>query len=283
MNPHELRDLSNDTSLLSLNTATVRKRWNLAEIIDGCARHNIGGISPWRDQVAECGLNEAARRIQDAGLTVTGLYRGGMFPAATREGLQANIDDNLQAIDEAATLNARCLAIVVGGLPEGSKSIDLARSQVFDGLSAILEHARACEVPLALEPLHPMYAADRACVNTMKQSLDICDLLGDDVGVAADVYHIWWDPDLEEQIERAGKKNRLFAYHVCDWLVPTNDLLLDRGMMGDGIIDLKSIRSMVESAGYQGFCEVEIFSSSWWDRDPDEVLRICIERHQTVV
>ena len=281
---HTLRDLSNDTSLLSLNTATVRGQWNLKEIIEGCVRHGIGGIAPWRDHVSDCGLQEAASRIKDAGLAVTGLYRGGMFPADTAEARQAAIDDNLRAIDEAVALGASCLALVVGGLPTGSKNINDARSQVFDGISAILEHARASQMPLAIEPLHPMYAADRACVCTLKEALDICDKLGDGVGVAADVYHIWWDPELAAHIARAGQDDRLLAFHVCDWLVPTNDLLLDRGMMGDGVIDIKSIRSMVEAAGYRGFCEVEIFSSeNWWKQDPDEVLRTCIERHQTVV
>ena len=281
---HMLRDLSGDTALFSLNTATVRERWDLAEIIDGCVRHNISNITPWRDQVAKCGLGEAARRIQDAGLAVTSLCRGGYFPAADAKGRQAAIDDNRRAIDEAATLAAACLVLVVGGLPRGSKDIDDARSQVFDGMSAIMEHARACRMPLAIEPLHPMYAADRACVNTMRQALDLCDQLGEGVGVVADVYHIWWDPELADQIARAGKANRLLVYHVCDWLVPTNDLFLDRGMMGDGIIELKKIRAMMETAGYRGSCEVEIFSvDDWWKRDPDEVLRTCIERHQSVV
>lgn len=279
-----MRDLSTDTSLLSLNTATVREQWNLQQMIDGCMQHQIGGISPWRDQVEACGLDEAAQRIRDAGLRVSGLCRGGMFPASSVAGLQANIDDNRQAIDEAAALGAECLVLVVGGLPEGSRDIAKAREQVFDGMSAVLEHARSNQMPLAIEPLHPMYAADRACVNTMKQALDICDRLGAGTGVALDVYHVWWDPDLEAQISRAGRNGQLLAYHVCDWLVPTRDLLLDRGMMGDGIIDLQKIRGWVEAAGYDGCCEVEIFSSmNWWKKDPDEVLATCVERHQSVV
>ena len=279
-----MRDLSNDTSLLSLNTATVKMKWDLKQIIDGCERHNIGGISPWRDQVEACGLDEAAKRIKGAGLRVTGLCRGGMFPAADAAGLQANIDDNRRAIDEAVALDAECLVLVVGGMPEGSRDIAAARNQVFDGMSAILEHARSNNMPLAIEPLHPMYAADRACVNTMKQALDMCDRLGEGVGVAADVYHIWWDPELEKQIARAGGNGQLLAYHVCDWLVPTGDMLTDRGMMGDGIIELQKIRGWVEAAGYDGCCEVEIFSeNNWWKRDPEDVLKICIERHQGVV
>jgi sugar phosphate isomerase/epimerase len=279
-----LRDLSSDTALLSLNTATVRELWTLEQIIDGCVSHQIGAISPWRDQVEACGLSNAARRIKDAGLRVTGLCRGGMFPAADAVGLQANIDDNRRAIDEAVVLGAECLVLVVGGLPEGSRNIGKAREQVFDGMQSVLEHAKSNQMPLAIEPLHPMYAADRACVNTMKQALDICDRLGAGTGVALDVYHVWWDPELESQVARAGRNGQLLAYHVCDWLVPTRDLLLDRGMMGDGIIELQKIRGWIERAGYDGCCEVEIFSSqNWWKKDPDEVLKTCIERHQSVV
>ena len=182
-----MRDLSLDTSLLSLNTATVKQQWNLEQMIDGCVRHRIGAISPWRDQVAACGLENAAARIRNAGLRVSGLCRGGMFPAVDAAGLQANIDDNRRAIDEAVALGAECLVLVVGGLPDGSRDIARAREQVFDGMSAILEYAKANSMPLAIEPLHPMYAADRACINTLQQALDICDRLGAGTGVAVDV------------------------------------------------------------------------------------------------
>jgi sugar phosphate isomerase/epimerase len=169
--------------------------------------------------------------------------------------------------------------LVVGGLPAVSKDLPGARNQVKEGIAAILPEARAAGVPLAIEPLHPMQAADRACVNTLKQALDICDDLGDGIGVAVDVYHVWWDPELEAQIARAGKK-RILAYHICDWLVPTRDLLNDRGMMGDGVIDLPKIRGMVEGAGYAGSHEAEIFSKlDWWQRDPDTVLSTCKDRH----
>jgi sugar phosphate isomerase/epimerase len=153
---------------------------------------------------------------------------------------------------------------------------------VRDGIGEILDHARSAGVPLAIEPLHPMYCADRACVNTLAQALDLCDEMGEGVGVVVDAYHVWWDPQLNAQIERAGDK-RLLAFHICDWLVPTNDLLTDRGMMGDGVIDLPLLRSWMERAGYRGFHEVEILSAgNWWRRDPDEVLATCRARHQTV-
>jgi sugar phosphate isomerase/epimerase len=203
-----------------------------------------------------------------------------MFPASDKAGREAAIRDNLKAIDDAATIGAQCLVLVVGGLPAGSKDLAGAREQVLEGIAAILPAARTAMVPLAIEPLHPMYAADRACVNTMRQALDLCEVLGNGVGVAVDVYHVWWDPKLRQQIFRAGEERRLFAYHICDWLVPTTDLLLDRGMMGDGVIDLPKIRGWVEEAGYAGFHEVEIFSAgNWWKRDPDEVLEVVKRRH----
>lgn len=271
---------SPDPSKLSLNAATVKKQWTLAQIIDGCARHGIRGISPWRDQVAAMGLKEAAKAIKANGLTVTGLCRGGFFTAKDW------LDDNQRAIEEAHTLGAQCLVLVVGGLLEGSKDLSLSRNKIKEGIAAILPEARKAGVPLAIEPLHPMQAAERACINTLEQALDICDALGDDgrsaqcaLGVAVDVYHVWWDPKLEQQIKRAGKK-RILAYHICDWLVPTRDLLNDRGMMGDGVIELPRIRSWVEGAGYAGFHEVEVFSElDWWKRNPDEVLATCKDRY----
>jgi sugar phosphate isomerase/epimerase len=257
---------------LSLNTATVKKQWTLAQAIDGCARHDIRGISPWRDQVAAMGLEQAKRAIKEKELIVTGLCRGGFFTAPNWR------DDNRRAIDEAYELDAQCLVLVVGGLPAGSKDLLSARKKISEGIATILPEARSAGVPLAIEPLHPMQAAERACINTLEQALDLCDDLGEGLGVAVDVYHVWWDPKLEQQIKRAGKK-RLLAYHICDWLVPTRDLLSDRGMMGDGVIDLPMIRSWVQATGYGGLQEVEIFSElDWWQRDPDEVLRICKER-----
>lgn len=256
---------------LSLNTATVKKQWQLAQIIDGCARHGIHGISPWRDQVAAMGLPSAKKAIAQNGLTVTGLCRGGFFTAPNWR------DDNRRAIEEAHALGAQCLVLVVGGLLPGSKDLSGSRERVRDAIAAMLPEARKAGVPLAIEPLHPMQAAERACINTLEQALDLCDALGEGLGVAVDVYHVWWDPKLQSQIKRAGK--RILAYHICDWLVPTRDLLNDRGMMGDGVIDLPRIRSWVEAAGYSGFQEVEIFSElDWWRRDPDEVLRVCKQR-----
>ncbi len=288
-----MRDFSGDHRALSINTATVRKQGDLVAIVETCARADIRAISPWRDQVATVGLDRAVAAVKDAALQLSGYCRGGMFPADTAR-LQEATDDNRRAVDEAVALGAPCLVLVVGGLPqfsrpgsEASRDLGAARAMIEDGIGTLLEYSRQARLPLAIEPLHPMYAADRACVNTMSQALDICDRLDPErtgmLGLAVDVYHVWWDPDLLLQIRRTGK-DRLLAYHVCDWLVPTTDLLLDRGMMGDGVIDLRGIRREVEAVGYAGYSEVEIFSqNNWWQKPMDEVLATCIERHRTVV
>jgi sugar phosphate isomerase/epimerase len=270
-------------SNLSINLATVRQQCTMAQAVDACLALGITSVAPWRDQVQATGLEEAARIVRANKLRVTGLCRGGMFPAANPVGLAAAIDDNRRAIDEAAALGADCLVLVVGGMPSGSRDLASARQMVTDGLAAILPHARAAKMPLAIEPLHPMYAADRSCVNTLEQALDLCDLLGEGVGVAIDVYHVWWDPKLQAQIARAGAGGRILAHHICDWLVPTRDLLLDRGMMGDGVIDLRSFRAKVEAAGYHGPQEVEIFSQeNWWKLPGKEVIATCAERYLSV-
>jgi sugar phosphate isomerase/epimerase len=287
-----MRDFSSDHRWLSLNTATVRKQSDLLGIIDACARHGIRAIDPWRDQVAAVGLERAVSAVRDAGLELSGYCRGGMFTSdATRRGEVR--DDNRRAVDEAHALGAPCIVLVVGGLPQysrpgstPSKDIGAARGQVEEAIAELLDYAGQARLPLAIEPLHPAYAADRACVNTTRQALDICDRLdparSGTIGVALDVYHIWWDPELMEQIARAGK-DRILAFHVCDWLVPPRDILNDRGMMGDGVIDIRSVRAAVEAQGYDGYCEIEIFSNEWWEKPIDEVVRACIGRHKTSV
>ena len=261
-----------DLSRLSFNTVTLRDQWTLAQCIEGCARHGIPGISPWRDKLAEYGLERAARHIRDAGLRVSGLCRGGIFtadPAAAGA-------DNRQAVDEAAALGAESLVMVVGGLAPGSKDLIGARQIVADGVAALAPYARDAGVKIALEPLHPMTCADRSVLNTAAQALDLADAVGQGVGVALDVYHIWWDPAVAASIARAA--GRIYGFHACDWLVPTQDLVFDRGMMGDGMIDIPSLRAMVEAAGYHGMIEVEILSRRWWQRDPDQVLATIKER-----
>lgn len=259
---------------LSLNTVTVRDRWSLADCIEGCARHGIPAISPWRDKLAELGTANAARQIRDAGLAVSGLCRGGMFHAADWR------DDNRRAIEEAQAIGAACLVMVVGGLPDGSKDIVGARKHMAEALAALLPEARAAGVTLALEPLHPMTCADRSVLSTLAQALDLCDALGEGTGVAVDVYHVWWDPDLARQIARAA--GRIAAFHICDWLVPTIDLVFDRGLMGDGVIDIAAIQAMVEAAGYTGHAECEILSKRWWSADPNDMLQLIKARHAQI-
>jgi sugar phosphate isomerase/epimerase len=292
-----MRDFSSDHRWLSINTATVRRQlgrdWPLPQILDACAARGIRAVSPWRDQVVAAGLEATRRQLQALGLRLSGYCRGGLFTYADAPSQRAMREDNLRALDEACALDARCLVLVVGSLPGAlagrpmHRDLALAREQVAEGIAWLLDEARTRSVPLAIEPLHPMYAADRACVNTMSQALDLCDALDPShsgaLGIAVDAYHVWWDPQLEAQIERAGRE-RLLAFHVCDWLVPTTDLLEDRGMMGDGVIDLQRLRGWVERAGYAGFSEVEIFSrSNWWQRAGGEVLDTCIERHRRCV
>ena len=306
-----MRDFSTDHRWLSINTATVRNQrgqpWPLPQILEACAARGIRAVAPWRDQVAAAGLAATATQLEALGLELSGYCRGGQFTYTEAASRQATRDDNLHALDEACTLKAPCLVLVVGGLPgalagqPAHRDIALARTQVAEGLAWLLDEARARRMPLAIEPLHPMYAADRACVNTLAQALDLCDALDPvptpgpthgrergpaALGVAVDAYHVWWDPQLQAQIERAGQGavNRLLAFHVCDWLVPTTDLLEDRGMMGDGVIDLPRLRGWVEAAGFSGYSEVEIFSrANWWQREGGEVLDTCIERHRRCV
>jgi len=292
-----MRDFSTGHEWLSINTATVRRQHGvevpLDRIVDQCAERGIRAISPWRDQVAAVGLDKLAAQLKANDIALSGYCRGGFYPAADAAGLKTALDDNYRAIDEAKTLDAPCVVLVVGSLPgalQGQAAyhdIARARNEVRDGIAASLDYARQVGMPLAIEPLHPMQAAERACINTLEHALDLCDELDPQksglLGVALDIYHVWWDPKLQAQIERAGRE-RLLAYHVCDWLTPTRDLLNDRGMMGDGVVELKKIRGWVEAAGYAGYSEVEIFSTlDWWQRDGNETLDVCIERHRSAV
>jgi sugar phosphate isomerase/epimerase len=263
-----------DLARLSLNTITVRN-WSLAECIEGCARHGIPGIAPWRDRLAEYGVARAARHIRDAGLRVSGLCRGGMFHLA------GAAEDNRRAVDEAAALGADCLVMVVGGMAPGEKDLAGARARVEEGLAALLPHARAAGVKLALEPLHPMTCADRSVLNTTAQALALAERLGPEVGLALDCYHIWWDPAIAADMARAH--GRIHAFHVCDWLVPTTDPVFDRGMMGDGVIEIPRLRARVEASGYDGLIEVEILSNTWWARDPESVVQAVKQRFQACV
>jgi sugar phosphate isomerase/epimerase len=273
----------------AINTATLGFQCPLEQSIEAIAAHGFGGIAPWRREVEGRDVKALAKHIRDAGLKVTGYCRSTYLPANTQQGLLANIESNKRALDDAAMLGADSFVMVVGGLPEGSKDIAAARAQVAEGATALLEHGKKLGVRIALEPLHPVYAADRSCLSLLSEALDMCEAIEGPVmspmlGVCLDVYHVWWDPNLRRDIARAGHEKRIFGFHVCDWLVPTRDVLNDRGMMGDGVIDIPGIRAMVERAGYQALIEVEIFSDqNWWKKPVDEILKTCSERLKTSV
>jgi sugar phosphate isomerase/epimerase len=272
---------------LSLNQWTTR-HWSVPEAVDGCLRHGLEAIGLWREPVAEHGLAATAALVRDAGLRVSSLCRGGFLTA----GDQASLDDNRRAIDEAAELAAASLVLVVGGLPGVvpgqvlpgfSRDLAEARERVAQALAVLAPYAGERGVRLALEPLHPMYCADRAVLSTLKQALDLAEPHpSEQVGVVVDTFHIWWDPEVLGQIARAG--GRIAAYQVCDFLVPLPaDVLLGRGMMGDGVIDFRPLTAAVTAAGYTGDIEVEIFNADIWAADPDEVVATMKQRYASLI
>jgi sugar phosphate isomerase/epimerase len=268
-----------DARLMSFNQATA-ERASLPAVIEACARHGVPGISVWRHKLAETGVATAARQIRDAGLTVSSLCRGGMFPAATAAERAARIDDNRRAIDEAATLGADILVLVCGAAPD--RDISAARAMVADGIAAIVPYAAERGIRLGIEPLHPAFAAERSCVTTMREARLLSEPFAPaDVGVVVDVYHVWWDPERAAEIALLG--DRIAGYHVNDWLVPVKHVLMNRGMMGDGIIELRRIRGEVERAGYRGPIEVEIFNESTWEMPLDDLVCLTRDRFVTCV
>lgn len=260
---------------LSFNQITA-DRSSLPEVVEGCVRAEVPWISLWRHKVKETGLAESKRLVQSAGLRVSSLCRGGMFPAATAAERQARIDDNKRAVDEAAELGTEVLVLVCG--PASDKDIAAARQMVEDGIAQLVPYAQSCGIKLGVEPLHPMYAAERSVINTLAQANTIAEQYSpEQVGVVVDAFHVWWDPELYAQISRAS--GRILGFHVSDWIVPTPDLLMGRGMMGDGVIDLRRMRSAVEAAGYHGPIEVEIFNQTIWDMALDDALALTKERY----
>jgi sugar phosphate isomerase/epimerase len=249
----------------------TNKPWSLRQCIDEYTRAGIKGISVWRNVLEPIGAAEGGRMLRDSGMEVIALVRSGFFPAPDAQKRQQAIDDNLRAIDDAAAIGAKMVVLVCGALP--GIPLGESRKQIQDGIAAILPHAASKNVQLAIEPLHPMYAADRSAINRMAEARQICEALkSPHLGIAVDVYHVWWDPDLEHEIDLAGKQKTLFAFHICDWRVNTRDLLNDRGLMGEGCINIRQIRSWVERAGFNGFNEVEIFSTEHWAEDQTEYL-----------
>ena len=269
-----------DYSRLAINQFTTLHQWSLPQAIEGYARHGVHAIGIVRDKLQEVGAAEAGRLLREHDMTATCYCIGGLLTDSDPARFRANLDATRQAIDEAAEVAAECIVFVAGGLPDGSKDLPAARARCQEGLAEILPYARDAGVTLALEPLHPMICAFRSCLSTLGQANDWIDQLGGGpgLGIVVDVYHVWWDPHMEREIERAA--GRIVSFHVCDWLMNTTDLRLDRGMMGDGVIDIGRIGRLVEATGYAGYREVEIFSErNWWRRDPDEVVEIAKARY----
>ena len=259
-----------DFSRLCVHTITT-KGWEVEEAVERYAESGVSGITVWRQWLEGRDPAEAGDRIRAAGLKVVSLCRGGFYPAFEEKDREEAIEDNKRAIEDAAALGAPLVVLVCGAVP--GQSLVESRKQITDGIAATLPLAESLGVKLAIEPLHPMYADDRSAINSLASANDVCDELNHPlVGIAYDVYHLWWDPDLEEQTKRTAQADRLFAYHVCDWMTPTTDLLNDRGLMGEGCIDLRGIRALVEKNGFDGMIEVEVFSNRWWEKPTQEFL-----------
>lgn len=263
---------------LCIHTITT-KPWSIEEAAKNYSAAGVKGITVWRDALEGKNIAQTGSMLREHDLTIVSLCRGGFFPNKNATKRKAAIDDNMKAIDEAAALGTSMLVLVCGADP--AQSLEDSRKQIHDGIAAILSHAETANVKLAIEPLHPMYADTRSAINTMTQANEMAESFNSAyVGVAVDVYHVWWDPNLQQEIQRCGNNNNLFAFHICDWKTPTTDMLLDRGLMGEGCIPIKQIRQWVEATGFDGFNEVEIFSSIYWKEDQHLFLKKIIEAYK---
>lgn len=266
-----------DTRRLSINQLCTRDQWSLPQAADGYARAGVGAMAVWWEKLREVGVERAAAAVRDAGLDISGYCVAGQMTARDAARWREQINENKRMVDEAAALGAVCLVAIGGGLDDGEKDIAFARARTLEGFSEVVPYAASVGVNIALEPLHPMVCATRSVLCTLAQANDWCDTLAaPNVGIALDTYNVWWDPDLETQIGRAGA--RIMAYHVSDWLPNTQDLRFDRGMPGDGVIDLQQFRALVDATGYSGHHEVEILSSRWWSEDPEHVVKTVQQR-----
>lgn len=267
-------------SRFSINQMTVNQ-WALREAVEGCAAAGIRGIGLWRESVADYGLVRAAKLVRDADLAVTSLCRGGFFTGPDQPSRAKAIQENRVAVDEAATLGTEVLILVSGGLPPGSRDLDGARAQVTDALAELAPYAAECGVRLAIEPLHPMFCSDRCVISTLRQALDVASRFpAESVGIVIDAYHVWWDPTLYDQLERAGREERIAIFQVCDWVTPLPAGVLNgRGMIGDGCIELRRLRAAVDNAGYAGPIEVEIFNDALWSMPAADVLAASVARY----
>ena len=271
MSARQIKDLSQ----LCIHTITT-KPWSIEEDIKNFSAAGVRGISVWRYTLEGKDIRETGRMIREHGLEIVSLCRGGFFPGKELSRRKAAIEDNRKAIDEAAELGAPLIVLVCGSDP--SQSLDDSRKQIREGIEAILPNAAAAGIRLAIEPLHPMYADSRSAINTLSLANDMASSINSKwVGIAVDVYHLWWDPLLEQEIKRCGQNGHLFAFHICDWKVPTLDFLFDRCIMGEGCIPVNQIRSWIETTGFKGFYEVEIFSNKYWQQDQLQYLNRIIK------
>ena len=268
-----------DLSKLCIHTVTT-KPWNIEEAARNYSANGVKGITVWRDALAGRNIEKTGEMLRQYDLSVVSLCRGGFFPSKEFSRRQTAIDDNRKAIEEAFKLGTKLIVLVCGADP--LQSLDDSRKQIYEGISAILPEAEAAGIKLAIEPLHPMYADTRSAINTLAQANEMAETLNSPwVGVAVDVYHVWWDPQLAQGIERCGKNGKLLAFHISDWKSPTVDMLNDRGLMGEGCIPLRRIRSWVEAAGFTGFNEVEIFSNNYWKQDQFEFLKNIVKAYKS--
>ena len=255
----------NGLTQLCVHTITT-KPWSIETAAENFSKEGIAGITVWRDALEGRNIRQTGNMLRNSNLQIVSLCRGGFFPHTDSVGRVRAIDDNKKAVDEAAALGAPLIVLVCGASP--GQSLEDSRKQIAEGIATVIPYAESANIKLAIEPLHPMYADTRSAINTLAQANDMAEILNSPtVGVAIDVYHLWWDPALKMEIARCGKNNHIFAFHICDWKSPTTDLLLDRGLMGEGCINIKQIRSWVEAAGFDGFYEVEIFSKKYWEED----------------
>ncbi len=262
--------MNNDLENLCIHTMT-NKPWSIEECLTNYGRAGIGGVSIWRNVVEGKNLKEVSRMVRSEGLSLVSYVRGGFFPAVDVSERQKAIDENFKIIDEAYELGAPLIVLVCGAVP--GQPLEISRGQILDGIATCLDHASEAGVKLGIEPLHPMYSDDRSAINSLGLANTMAIQLDHDaIGVTLDAYHTWWDPQLEKEIMRSGLHNKLFSYHICDWKTPTLDLLNDRGLMGEGCIDLKGIAAVVEKSGFHGFHEVEIFSNRYWESDQNQFL-----------
>jgi sugar phosphate isomerase/epimerase len=267
-----------DLSRLCVHTITT-KPWPIEDAAKHFAAAGVKGITVWRDALEGRNIAQTGQLLRDSGLEIVSLCRGGFFPSIDIVKRKNAVDDNKKAIDEAAALGAPMIVLVCGAEPE--QSLEVSREQIREGIETVLPYAVEAGVKLAIEPLHPMYADTRSAINTLAQANDMAEAIGSPyVGVAIDVYHLWWDPSLEKEIQRCGVNENIFAFHICDWNIPTTDLLLDRGLMGEGCIPIAQIRSWVEASGFKGFNEVEIFSTKFWSGDQHLFLDKIIKAYQ---